>query len=76
MGTGALSVGGMAPTLAMSVTGVHLVHLTFTLLPAFGLAGTDALDAFFYLARTDALSLLTVVRPGERQRAAAVRAQR
>ena len=34
--------------------------LTFALLLAFGLAGTGALDAFFYLATTGALSLLMV----------------
>ena len=34
--------------------------LTFALQRAFGLAGTPALDAFFYLATTGALSLLVV----------------
>ena len=34
--------------------------LTFAPLLAFGLAGTGALDAFFYLATTGALSLLVV----------------
>lgn len=34
--------------------------LTFALLLVFGLAGTGALDAFFYLATTGALSLLMV----------------
>jgi len=55
LGTGTLSVGGMAPTLAMSVTGVQVVHLLGRAAPlAYLLGGAAVLLIGFGFARLSA----------------------